>query len=97
MTRWQQPLVSFIYRYMGCKTEALDLAQETFVRVYETRHRYRVRGKFSTWLFEIAANLCRNYSGGDSAGASGLLSPGITKTPNWPSTCKPRTIRPIKR
>lgn len=61
MTRWQQPLVSFIYRYMGCKTEALDLAQETFVRVYETRHRYRVRGKFSTWLFEIAANLCRNY------------------------------------
>ena|SRR5258708_5920538 len=50
MTRWQQPLVAFI-----------DLAQETFVRVYATRHRYAVRGKFSTWLFAIAANLCRNY------------------------------------
>jgi len=61
MTRWQEPLVAFIYRYIGHQTEALDLAQETFVRVYATRHRYTVRGKFSTWLFAIAANLCRNY------------------------------------
>jgi RNA polymerase sigma-70 factor, ECF subfamily len=61
MTRWQHPLVGFIYRYIGREAEALDLAQETFVRVYETRHRYTVRGKFSTWLFAIAANLCRNY------------------------------------
>jgi RNA polymerase sigma-70 factor (ECF subfamily) len=61
MTRWQEPLVGFIYRYIGHQTEALDIAQETFVRVYETRHRYIVRGKFSTWLFAIAANLCRNY------------------------------------
>jgi RNA polymerase sigma-70 factor, ECF subfamily len=61
MGRWQQPLLSFIYRYIGQETEALDLAQETFVRVYETRHRYTVQGKFSTWLFAIAANLCRNY------------------------------------
>ena len=61
MGRWQQPLVSFIYRYIGQETDALDLAQETFVRVYETRHRYTVQGKFSTWLFAIAANLSRNY------------------------------------
>lgn len=61
MTRWQEPLVGFIYRYIGHQTEALDIAQETFVRVYETRHRYVVRAKFSTWLFAIAANLCRNY------------------------------------
>lgn len=61
MGRWQQPLVAFIYRYIGQETEALDLAQETFVRVYETRHRYTVQGKFSTWLFAIAANLSRNY------------------------------------
>jgi RNA polymerase sigma-70 factor, ECF subfamily len=61
MTRWQGPLVAFIYRYIGRQNEALDLAQETFVRIFETRHRYTVRGKFSTWLFTIAANLCRNY------------------------------------
>ena len=61
MARWQQSLVGFIYRYIGHETDALDLAQETFVRVYATRRRYTVRGKFSTWLFAIAANLCRNY------------------------------------
>jgi len=61
MDRWQQPLVAFIYRYIGRETEALDLAQETFVRVYATRRRYTFRGKFSTWLFAIAANLCRNH------------------------------------
>jgi RNA polymerase sigma-70 factor, ECF subfamily len=61
MSRWQQPLASFIYRYIGQESEALDLAQETFVRVYQTRHRYTVQGKFSTWLFTIAANLSRNY------------------------------------
>lgn len=61
MTRWQQPLVAFIYRYIGNEADALDLAQETFVRVYETRRRYTVKAKFSTWLFAIAANLCRNY------------------------------------
>jgi RNA polymerase sigma-70 factor (ECF subfamily) len=74
MAHWQQPLVSFIYRYIGQETEALDLAQETFVRVYETRQRYTVQGKFSTWLFAIAANLSRNYlrwrqRRGDSASA----------------------------
>jgi RNA polymerase sigma-70 factor, ECF subfamily len=61
MSRWQQSLVAFIYRYIGHEADALDLAQETFVRIYETRRRYTVRAKFSTWLFAIAANLCRNY------------------------------------
>ncbi len=61
MTRWQQPLVNFIYRYIGNETEALDLAQETFVRVFESRHRYKASAKFSTWLFTIASNLCRNF------------------------------------
>jgi RNA polymerase sigma-70 factor, ECF subfamily len=61
MARWQQSLVGFIYRYIGHETDAVDLAQETFVRIYATRRRYTVRGKFSTWLFAIAANLCRNY------------------------------------
>lgn len=60
MARWQEPLVSFIYRYVGNESDALDLAQETFVRVFESRARYKPTAKFSTWLFSIATNLCRN-------------------------------------
>ena len=62
MARWQQPLVSFILRYTGNAEDALDLAQETFVRVFESRDRYEPRGRFSTWLFTIATNLCHNQA-----------------------------------
>jgi RNA polymerase sigma-70 factor (ECF subfamily) len=62
MRRWQQPLTSFLLRYTGNEADALDLAQETFVRVYQSRHRYRAGAKFSTWLFTIASNLSRNLA-----------------------------------
>lgn len=61
MAQWQTPLIRFIYRYVGNQEEALDLAQETFVRVYQNRRDYRPSAKFSSWLFTIASNLCRNY------------------------------------
>ena len=61
MNRWQKPLVSFIQRYIGSPTDALDLAQETFVRVYQARDRYRPEARFSSWLFSIATNLCKNH------------------------------------
>lgn len=42
--------------------DALDLAQDTFVRVYEHRVKYDARGKFATWLYTISTNLCRNQA-----------------------------------
>lgn len=58
--RWKQPLVSFLYRYTSNWSVAVDLAQETFVRVYQSRSRYRPSHAFSAWLFAIAVNLARN-------------------------------------
>lgn len=60
MNRWKQPLVSYLYRQLGHEQDALDLAQETFVRVYQQAGRYRPHAKFSTWLFTIASNLAKN-------------------------------------
>ena len=60
MTRWQQPLANYLLRFCGDEATALDLAQDTFVRVFESRARYDTRGKFATWLFIIAGNLARN-------------------------------------
>lgn len=62
MDRWQNPLVAFILRYTGNEHDALDLAQETFVRIYETRSRYQPKASFSAYLFMIASNLCRNLA-----------------------------------
>jgi RNA polymerase sigma-70 factor, ECF subfamily len=63
MERWSDRIVSFLYR-MTCRHDAaVDLAQETFVKLYQARGRYRPgRGEFSTWLFSIASNLAKNHA-----------------------------------
>jgi RNA polymerase sigma-70 factor, ECF subfamily len=62
MERWQKPLLSFILRYAGNHADAIELAEETFVRVYQSRRRFNFKSKFSTWLLTIAANLCRHHA-----------------------------------
>ena len=61
MERWQRRVTSYLLRFTGNETVAIDLAQETFVRVYQSRERYRPKAKFSTWLFAIASNLAREH------------------------------------
>ncbi len=60
IAKWQQPLLSFTFRYTQNQADSADVVQEAFVRVYQSRARYRPTARFSTWLFTIAANLCRN-------------------------------------
>jgi RNA polymerase sigma-70 factor (ECF subfamily) len=58
---WEAPLHRFIHRYVQEDTAACDLTQETFVRIYQNRTRYRPGTGFAAWAFTIAANLCRNH------------------------------------
>lgn len=60
MDRWQVRLRGFIYRWTRNDADALDLAQETFLRVYQHRKRFRRGARFSTWMFQIALNLARD-------------------------------------
>lgn len=60
MNRWQAPLRAFLYRSTQDEAAALDLAQETFIRVYRNAQRFRPDSRFSTWLFAIAVNLLRD-------------------------------------
>jgi RNA polymerase sigma-70 factor, ECF subfamily len=62
MDRWRDKVAAFLYRMCGSYDAALDLAEETFVRVYQARHRFNPARPFSTWLFAIAANLARNHA-----------------------------------
>lgn len=63
MRRWSDRIVSFLYRMTGRHDTAVDLAQETFVKLYQARERYRPSGgEFSTWLFTIASNLAKNHA-----------------------------------
>lgn len=59
--RWKNRLVAYLYRFTGNEAAALDLAQETFVRLYQSRLKFRPESSFPGWLFGIAANLARNH------------------------------------
>jgi RNA polymerase sigma-70 factor (ECF subfamily) len=47
-------------RYLRDENAADDLAQETFLRVYRSKHTWRPEAKFSTWLYRVTANACLN-------------------------------------
>jgi RNA polymerase sigma-70 factor (ECF subfamily) len=59
--RWERPLYNFVYKYVGDGDLAQDLVQDTFVRVLKSLPRYTHRGSFSTWLYRIAINLCKDH------------------------------------
>ena len=59
--RWEKPLFNFTYKYVGDAHLAQDLVQETFVRVLRSIQGYEHRGAFSTWLYRIAVNLCKDH------------------------------------
>src|SRR5919201_2457367 len=58
--RWQQPVARFLLRLVGRPDRAADLCQEVFLRVLRAAPRYRERGQFTTWLFQIAVNVARD-------------------------------------
>src|SRR5215831_10163850 len=58
--RWQRPLFHFIDRQTGGR-DVEDLHQETWLRAVRAADRFDRRRRFSTWLFQIALNLCRDW------------------------------------
>lgn len=55
--RYRTPITNFIYRMLNDYEMAIDLAQETFVRVYTSIGRYEANYSFSTYIYRIASNL----------------------------------------
>jgi len=53
-------VIGLIYRFIGDATDAEDLGQEVFLRIYRARQTYKPTAKFSTWMFRITANVSLN-------------------------------------
>ena len=60
VNRHQTSALNLIYRFIGDRTQAKDLAQEVFIRVWQAAKTYKPEAKFTTWLYSITANLCFN-------------------------------------
>jgi len=60
VNRHQTSVLNLIYRFIGDRTQAKDLAQEVFIRVWQSAKSYQPKAKFTTWIYKITTNLCLN-------------------------------------
>src|SRR6188474_2768160 len=59
--RWERPIYALAYRVIGREEDARDVCQETFLRAYRSLAGFKGEAKFSSWLYRIALNLCRDW------------------------------------
>jgi RNA polymerase sigma-70 factor, ECF subfamily len=59
--RWERPIYALAYRVIGREEDARDVCQETFLRAFRALSGFRGQAKFSSWLYRIALNQCRDW------------------------------------
>src|SRR6478735_3220760 len=59
--RWERPIFALAYRTLGREEDARDITQETFLRAFRALSGFKGDAKFSSWLYRIALNLCRDW------------------------------------
>lgn len=60
ITRYKEAVFGLCLGFLRNRSDAEDITHDTFIRAYENLRRYHLEKRFSTWLFTIASNLCRN-------------------------------------
>jgi len=58
--RYKDPLMNFVFRFVGDKDVSSDIVQDTMIRFYLNKDSYKSFAKFSTWIYTIASNLAKN-------------------------------------
>ena len=61
ISRWERPIYALAYRVIGREEDARDVTQETFLRAFRGLSAFKGQAKFSSWLYRIALNLCRDW------------------------------------
>jgi len=61
MTKYKRTIFGFCFRFCGNRSDAEDLAQDIFIKVFIHLKFFRRESKFSTWLYRIAVNTCLSY------------------------------------
>jgi RNA polymerase sigma-70 factor (ECF subfamily) len=61
VARWERPIYALAYRTLGREEDARDVVQEAFLRAYRGLKGFNGQAKFSSWLYRITLNLCRDW------------------------------------
>ena len=59
--RWERPIYALAYRTIGREDDARDVVQEAFLRAFRGLGGFKGQAKFSSWLYRITLNLCRDW------------------------------------
>ena len=59
--RWERPIYALAYRVIGREEEARDVCQDTFLRAFRALPGFKGEAQFSSWVYRIAMNLCRDW------------------------------------
>jgi RNA polymerase sigma-70 factor (ECF subfamily) len=59
--RWERPIYALAFRVIGRDEDARDVCQETFLRAFRALPGFKGQAKFSSWLYRITLNLCRDW------------------------------------
>jgi RNA polymerase sigma-70 factor, ECF subfamily len=59
--RWERPIYALAYRVIGREEDARDVCQEAFLRAFRALPGFKGEAKFSSWLYRITLNLCRDW------------------------------------
>jgi RNA polymerase sigma-70 factor (ECF subfamily) len=60
LARWEDRIRGAAYRFLGSEEEARDVAQEAFLKAYRALAGFKREARFSSWLYQIATNICRD-------------------------------------
>lgn len=61
INKYQHRIISLVARYVNDQAEAMDVAQEAFIKAYRAIDRFRGDSAFYTWLYRIAINTAKNW------------------------------------
>ena len=60
MNKYKELVMNIAYRFLQDRSKAEDIAQEVFIKVYNSAGRYKPKARLSTWIYRITANFCLN-------------------------------------
>lgn len=61
VARWERPIYALAFRTLGREEDARDVVQEAFLRAFRGLRGFKGQAKFSSWLYRITLNLCRDW------------------------------------
>ncbi len=83
--KYRMRVLAVAYRFLQKHSEAEDVVQETFLRMYRAKAQYQAKGKFSSWLFIITNRLCLNVLRGRQRHREESLQLGESQSGDNPS------------